>query len=137
MSLVSPRFHGGSIMKRIFLLGVAVLMPALLAAQEPKVAAPNDHASDVAKAKVAAAMAKRATHVRGEAVGLDNRPVTPATPAVRATHATPAVPNPDGGPATRAIPATPATPAVPASPSQRPDHAGLGGAGRANNPRRP
>lgn len=124
-------------LKRIFLFVAALSTPSVLTAQTPKVAAPNEHASDVAKAKVAAAMAKRATHVRGEAVGLDNRPVTPATPAVRATRATPAVPNPDGGPATRAVPATPATPAVPASPSQRPDHAGQGGGGRGNNPRRP
>jgi len=124
-------------LKRIFILGPALLVPTLLAAQTPKVAAPNEHASDIAKAKVAANMARRATHARGEAVGLDNRPVTPATHAVRATPATRAVPNPDGGPATRAIPATPATPAVPASPSHRPDHAGQGGQGRDNNPRRP
>lgn len=113
-------------LKRIFIFGPALLVPSLLAAQTPKVAAPNEHASDVAKAKVAANMARRATHVRGEAVGLDNRPVTPATPAVRATRATPAVPNPDGGPATRAVPATPATPAVPASPSHKPDNPGAG-----------
>ena len=115
-------------LKRILMLVPALLVPALLAAQTPKVAAPNEHASDVAKAKVAANMARRATHVRGEAVGSDNRPVTAATPATRAT---PAVHNPDGGPA------TPATPATPSSNSHRPDHAGLGGQGRANNPRRP
>jgi hypothetical protein len=105
-----------------------LLVPAVLAAQTPKVAAPNEHASDIAKAKVAANMARRATHVRGEAVGLDNRPITPATPAVRATRATPAEHSPDGGPATRAVPAQPATPAVPASPSQshRPDNPGSG-----------
>ena len=113
-------------MRQISILGAALLVPALLAAQEPKVATPNEHASDVAKAKVAAAMARRATHVRGQAVGLDNRPVTPATPAVRATRATPAVPNPDGGRATRAIRATPATPAVPANPSQKPENPGAG-----------
>jgi hypothetical protein len=113
-------------LKGLFMCGPALLVPALLTAQTPRVAEPNEHASDVAKAKVAAAMARRATHVRGEAVGLDNRPVTPATPAVRATRATPAVPNPDGGPATRATPAAPATPAVPASPSQRPDNPGNG-----------
>ena len=115
-------------MKRILVFFPAMLLPALLAAQAP---APNDHASDIAKAKVAAARARHATHVRGEPVGLDNRPVTPATPATRATRATPAVPNPDGGPATRANPAHPATPATPASPSNRPDHAGGG------NPHRP
>ena len=113
-------------LKRILLLGAALLVPSALAAQNPKVAEPNANASDVAKEKVAAAMARRATRVRGEAVGLDNRPVTPATPAVRATRATPAVPNPDGGPATRATPATPATPAVPASPSGKPENPGAG-----------
>jgi len=113
-------------LKRMMMVGVALLIPTLLAAQTPKVAAPNEHASDIAKAKVAANMARRATHVRGEAVGLDNQPVTPATPAVPATRATPAVPNPDGGPATRAVPATPATPAVPANGAGRPDNPGAG-----------
>lgn len=113
-------------LKRILVIGPALLIPSLLAGQTPPVAAPNDHAADIAKAKVAAAMARRAAHVRGEAVGLDNRPVTPATPAVRATRATPAVPNPNGGAATPAVPATAATPAVPASPSQRPDNPGAG-----------
>ncbi len=115
-------------LKRMMMVGVALLIPTLLAAQTPKVAAPNGHASDIAKAKVAANMARRATHVRGEAVGLDNQPVTAATPATRAVH------NPDGGAAT---PATPATPAIPSSNSHRPDHAGQGGQGRGNNPRRP
>lgn len=110
-------------MKSLFLFIPALLLPAILTAQTPSI--PNSHASDIAKAKVAA-RAPRATQVRGEAVGLDNRPVTPATPAVRATHATPAVPNPDGGPATRAVPAMPATPAVPASASHRPDNPGGG-----------
>jgi len=109
-------------MKSIFLFIPALLLPAMLTAQTPSI--PNSHASDIAKAKVAA-RAHRATRVLGEAVGLDNRPVTPATPAVRATRATPAVPNPDG-PATRAVPATPATPAVPASASHRPDNPGAG-----------
>jgi len=113
-------------MRRFMWFAPLLLLPTLLPAQQPKVAAPNEHASDVAKAKVASAMARRATHVRGEAVGLDNRPVTPATPAVRAT---PAVPNPDGGPATRAIRATPATPAVPANPSQKPENPGANGRG--------
>ncbi len=104
-------------MKRIAWF-IPLLIPALATAQTPKVAAPNEHASDVARAKVAAAMARRATHVRGEAVGLDNRPVTPAHQASAASHATP---HPGEGPA----------------PSHRPDHAGLGGQGRGNNPRRP
>jgi hypothetical protein len=122
---------------RVLGILAALLVPSALAAQNPKVAAPNEHASDVAKEKVAAAMARRATHVRGEAVGLDNRPVSPATPATRATRATPATPSNGDGPATRATPATPAIPATPASPSHRPDHAGQGGQGRGNNPRRP
>jgi hypothetical protein len=112
-------------LKRLFTFGPALLVPTLLAAQTPKVAAPNEHASPVAKSKVAAAMARRATHILGEAVGLDNRPVTPAIPAtsaVQATPATPALPNPDGGRATHAVPATPATPAVPASPSRGAGH---------------
>ena len=116
-------------MKRIVWLIPALLIPALAAAQAPATI-PNSHASDIAKAKVAA-RAQRAKHARGEAVGLDNRPVTPAQHATPATHATP---HPGEGPAT---PATPATPAVPASPSHRPAHAGLGGQGRTNNPRRP
>jgi hypothetical protein len=121
-------------LKRVLGVLAALLVPSALAAQNPKVAAPNEHASDVAKEKVAAAMARRATHVVGEAVGLDNQPLTPATPATRATRATPATPSTGDGPAT---PATPAIPATPASPSHRPDHAGLGGQGRGNNPRRP
>ena len=84
-------------MKVLCLIPAALVIPTLLAAQTPTI--PNEHASPIAKAKVA-------TRVRGHAVGLDNRPVTPATPAVRATRATPAVPNPDGGPATRATTAT-------------------------------
>jgi hypothetical protein len=124
-------------LKRVLGVLAALLVPSALAAQNPKVAAPNEHASDVAKERVAAAMAKRATHVRGEAVGLDNQPVTPATPATRATRATPATPGNGDDPATRATPAIPATPATPASPSKRPDHAGQGGQGRGNNPRRP
>ena len=122
-------------MKRVLLLIPALLVPALVAAQTPTT--PNSRAADIARAKRSTVMARRATHVRGEAVGLDNRPVTPATSAVRATRATPATPHPGDGPATRAIPAQPATPAVPASPSHRPDHAGPGGQGRGNNPRRP
>jgi len=95
-------------MKRVLVFIPVLLLPALVVAQTP-------------------AKPRRATHVRGEAVGLDNRPVTPATSAARAT---PATHTGDG-------PATPATPATPASPSHRPDHAGLGGQGRSNNPRRP
>jgi hypothetical protein len=124
--------------KRILGIAAALFVPTMLAAQVPSPAnehasetaksklIPSEHASETAKAKVAAAMAQRATRVRGEAVGLDNRPVTPATPATRATRAVPAVPNPDGGPATRATPAVPATPATPASPSQKPANAGTG-----------
>src|SRR6185436_12082022 len=88
--------EGGSMMKRILGVAIALAMPTLLAAQTPIPA--NDHssaaakgklipsanASDTAKARVAANMARRATHVRGEAVGPDNQPVTPATRAIPA-----------------------------------------------------
>ena len=122
--------------KRILGIAIALAVPAVLTAQTPIPAnehasdnaksklIPSEHASDMAKAKVAAAMARRATHVRGEAVGLDNAPVTPVTPAVPATRATPA--QPGAGEGGRAIPATPATPATPASPSQKPADAGTG-----------
>jgi hypothetical protein len=120
-------------LKRVYLLGIALAVPALLAAQTPSPAnehasatakgktIPAEQASDTAKSKVAQAMARRATHVRGEALGLDNRPVTPATPATRATPA-----QPGAGEGGRAIPATPATPATPASPSHKPADAGTG-----------
>jgi len=119
-------------MKRILGIAIALAVPALLAAQAPIPAnehasatakskdIPSEHASDMAKARVAAAMAKRATHVRGEAVGLDNQPVTPVTPATRATPA-----QPGAGEGGRAIPATPATPASPAL-ANRPPQAGTG-----------
>ncbi|PYO86636.1 MAG: hypothetical protein DMD66_13065, partial [Gemmatimonadetes bacterium] len=73
-------------MKRIVWLIPALLIPALAAAQTPGTI-PNSHASDIAKAKVAA-RAHRTKHVRGEALGLDHRPVTPAQHADPATHAT-------------------------------------------------
>ncbi len=100
--------------RRLMLLAVPLAVPALLAAQD----IPNAHASDTAKAMVAA---HSATHFRGEAVGLDNRPVTPATPAGPATRATPATP---------VSPAKPATPAVPASPSKKPTNPGQSGSHR-------
>jgi hypothetical protein len=114
-------------MKRILGIAVALAVPALLAAQTPIPAnehasetaraklIPSEHASETAKQKVAAAMARRATRVRGEAVGLDNRPVTPVTPATRATPA-----QPGAGVGGRAVPATPA------SPSRKPADAGTG-----------
>ena len=126
--------------KRVLGIVIALAVPSLAAAQTPSPAnehasetaksklIPSENASDTAKARVAAAMARRATHVRGEALGLDNQPVTPVTPATRATRATPA--QPGAGEGGRAIPATPATPATPASRSHRPDHAGTGGNGR-------
>ena len=122
-------------MKRTLLLIPALLLvPALAIAQTEgpgnSGTIPNSHASDIAKTKVAAAMARRATHVVGEAVGLDNLPVAVGAPAP-ATSATPATPHPGEGPA------TPATPATPSANSHRPDHAGQGGQGRGNNPRRP
>ncbi len=119
--------------KRILGIAIALAVPALLAAQTPSPAnehasataksklIPSEHASDTAKVRVAAAMARRALHVRGEAVGLDNRPVTPASPASRATPA-----QPGAGEGGRAIPATPATPATPASQSHKPADAGTG-----------
>ncbi len=100
--------------RRLMLLAATLAVPALLAAQD----VPNAHASDTAKAMVAA---HSATHFRGEAVGLDHRPVTPATPAGPATRATPATP---------ASPAKPATPAVPASPSKKPTNPGQSGSHR-------
>jgi len=120
-------------MKRILGIAIVLAVPTVLAAQTPIPAnghasatakgktIPAEQASDTAKARVAAAMARRATHVRGEAVGLDNRPVTPATPATRATPA-----QPGAGEGGRAIPATPATPATPASQSHKPADAGTG-----------
>lgn len=120
-------------LKRILGIAIALAAPAVVAAQTPTPAnehsqaaakgktIPAEQASDTAKARVAAAMARRATHVRGEAVGLDNRPVTPAVPATRATPA-----QPGAGEGGRAIPATPATPATPASPSHKPADAGTG-----------
>src|SRR6266566_46832 len=101
-------------MKRILsLIPALVLLPALALAQTEgpgkSGTIPNSHASDIARAKVAAAMARRATHVVGEAVGLDNQPIAAGTPA----------------------------PATPSANSHRPDHAGQGGQGRGNNPRRP
>jgi hypothetical protein len=124
-------------MKRILGIAVALAVPALLAAQTSIPAneqhasgtakaksIPAAQASDTARSKVAQAMARRATRVRGQAVGLDNRPVTPVTPATPASRATPA--QPGEGVGGRAIPATPATPATPASPSQKPADPGAG-----------
>ena len=117
-------------MKRILGIAVALAVPALLAAQTAQTPIPanehasltatsklipSGHASDMAKQKVAAAMARRATRVRGQAVGLDNRPVTPAT--------RPALAQPGAGPGGRAILATAATPA---SPSRKPSDPGAG-----------
>jgi hypothetical protein len=122
-------------MKRILGIAMALAVPALLAAQTPIPAnehasetarsklIPSAHASDIAKQKVAAAMARRATRVRGAALGPDNRPITAATPATRATRA-----QPGAGEGGRAIPATPATPATPAASAlaHRPPQAGTG-----------
>ena len=119
-------------MKRILGIAIVLAVPAVLAAQTPTPAnehssaaakgktIPSEHASDTAKQRVAAAMARRATHVRGEAVGLDNGPVTPVTAATRATPA-----QPGAGEGGRAIPATPAIPASPAL-AHRPPQAGTG-----------
>jgi len=88
--------------RKVLPLVVSLAFPGFLAAQSE---IPNAHASDTAKAQVAA----HATHVRGS---VDHPPVTPATRAV---------------PATRATPASPATPAVPASPSKKPTNPGQSG----------
>ena len=113
-------------MKRILGIAVALAVPALLAAQtsipaneqHASVTAksksiPAAQASDTARSKVAQAMARRATRGRGQAVGLDNRPVTPAT--------RPTLAQPGAGPGGRAIPATAPTPA---SPSRKPSDPG-------------
>ena len=96
-------------LRKVVLLAASLVVPSLLAAQ------------DVSKVA-----AHRATHFRGEVVGLDNRPVTPATPATAAVPATRAAPASlsVGGVAAPASPATPATPAVPASPSRKPANLG-------------
>lgn len=109
--------------RKMLLIAAAAALPSMAAAQD----APNDHASDMAKAR---SHGQRATEVRGAALPPESRPVTPATRAVPATRATPATPNPDGGAATPATPAIPATPAVPASPSQKPASPGQSGAHR-------
>lgn len=133
-------------LKRIFGIVTALAVPTVLAAQTPPTPIPAnpDHASetatsksipaaqasDVARQKVAEAMARRATRVRGQAVGLDNRPVTPATPAMPAERAKPATPSSGGGAAMPATPAKPATPATPASPPQKPADPGSQGTSR-------
>jgi hypothetical protein len=124
-------------LKRILGIVAALAVPTVLAAQTPIPAneqhasptarsktIPAAQASDTARSKVAQAMARRATRVRGQAVGLDNRPVTPAIPATGADRA---IPNPGGGGATRAVPPNPATPA---SPSQKPTDPGSQGTSR-------
>ncbi len=113
-------------LRKLIVVAAALILPAALIAQD----IPNAHASDTAKAKVAAhsqGAQHRATHTMGSAVGLDNRPATPAVPA---TKATPATPSSGGGAATSATPATPATPAVPASPSNKPSSPGQSGSHR-------
>ena len=114
-------------LRKLIVVAATLAVPTLLAAQN----VPNDRASDTGKSKVAThrqnpqvpaveasdvakskVAQRRATRVRGSAVGTDNRPVTPATPAIPST----------GGSA--GTPASPATPAVPASPSQKPSSPG-------------
>ena len=90
-------------LRKLILLAAILVFPAVAVAQQPR---------------------HRATHVRGDVVGPDHRPVTPATPAVPATRATPAQPSHGNGPAIPAVPAHPATPAVPASPSHKPTSPG-------------
>ena len=102
-------------LRNVVLVAAILVVPSLLAAQD----IPNAHAAETAKATVA----HRATHFRGEVVGLDNRPVTPATAGLPATRATPASLS-VGGVAAPASPAMPATPAVPVSPSKKPANPG-------------
>src|SRR5438132_5198253 len=93
-------------LRKVVLLAASLVVPSLLAAQ------------DVSKVA-----AHRATHFRGEVVGLDNRPVTPATPAVAAIRAMPSSLSAVGV-ASPASPAVPPAPAVPASPVKRPANPG-------------
>jgi len=93
-------------LRKVVLLAASLVVPSLLAAQ------------DVSKVA-----AHRATHFRGEVVGLDNRPVTPATPAVAAIRAMPSSLSAVGV-ASPASPAMPAALAVPASPSKKPANPG-------------
>src|SRR5258706_13806781 len=98
--------------RMLSLIPALVLLPALALAQTEgpgkSGTIPNSHASYIAKAKIAAAIARRATHVVGEAVGLDNLPVAVCTPAPAASDHT-AKPHPGE------CPATPATLAPPTS----------------------
>src|SRR5258707_2599106 len=95
--------------RMLSLIPALVLLPALALAQTEgpgkSGTIPNSHASDIAKAKVAAAMARRATHVVGEAVWLDNLPVATGTAA-------PSAPPPPG----------PRGPRLPAGYSAPPPH---------------
>jgi len=93
-------------LRKVVLLAASLVVPSLLAAQ------------DVSKVA-----AHRATHFRGEVVGLDNRPVTPATPAVAAIRAMPSSLSAVGV-ASPASPAMPAALTVPASPSKKPANPG-------------
>jgi hypothetical protein len=123
-------------LKRLLGILTALAVPTVLAAQADIPAndnasptarnktIPAAQASDTARSKVAQAMARRATRVRGQAVGLDNRPVMPATPATGADRA---IPHPGSGPATRAEPPDPATPA---QPSRKPTDPGGQGTSR-------
>src|SRR2546430_17516275 len=63
--------YGGSVAKRMLAFVFLLVLPALLAAQTPK-----------------ANMARRATHVRGEAVRLGKRSVTLVQSDVLVVHAT-------------------------------------------------
>jgi hypothetical protein len=92
---------------------VTLALPFALAAQAPQV--PNAHASDTAKAAVAAHRHPKVTHHRGTVEAGTSRNAKAATPAVPATRATPAKPAHGEGPAVPAVPAKPATPATPAS----------------------
>src|SRR2546423_12327094 len=106
--------------RKVLPLVVSLAFPGFLAAQRE---IPNAHASDTAKARVAA----HATHVRGS---VDHPPVTPATRAVPATRATPATPASGGGAAVPAAAASPDNPAGPAYPANKPPRTGQSGSPR-------
>ena len=106
------------------LLGLAVMLglPAALSAQAPQ--NPNDHASATGKAMVlehSQGAQHRATHRRGEVVGLDHRPTWIAMPPAQRARpgVSPAVP-PSAHPPQPATPATP--PAKPLNPGQSSNH---------------
>ena len=108
--------------RKLLVFAGALALPALLAAQTPEI--PNDHASPTGKAMVlqhSQGLQHRATHRRGEPVGLDHRPTWIAQPPAQRAQpgVSPAVP-PTAHPPQPATPAQP--PAKPLSPGQSGNH---------------